>query len=159
VPPDYQRQVVIYGDYEGQKLPLMLDSDGRVVYLSSDWKTYTATLEGVGAVLTTLTATGRYKRMGLIVFFDITAYLQGDTGSLTNFTMTLPVTPANHGDIVFPCWLRSPIKPPDDGWSDYDRILHCDTESTNYLTLRQGTTINLATHYGIVKTNGFYGVG
>jgi hypothetical protein len=68
---DYRKEVVVYGDYEGVKKPLMVDSGGRVLFLSSGWLDYTPIPVWSGGDWEGGMSSGRYKRMGNVVFFTI----------------------------------------------------------------------------------------
>lgn len=156
--PDYFGSVIIYGNHDGTKEPLMVDSDGRIIYLSNDWQQYWPTVTGTGGDISPAYSEIYYKRMGGVVFFSGAVWMSGTSGVLTNATITLPVDPSDYAYIQIPARLRTAIKPPDFGFWDEDKVMYSLGSGSNTLRFTADIGINLATHYGVVKIAGEYPV-
>jgi len=112
---DYGKMVVIEGVYQGQPIPILVDAQGRVIYLGAPLLPYSIPATFAGLTPPDGTASGLYCIIGGICFFTMLITTTSGTGTPSTALTQLPITPYAVDYLIFPAmsvWRASRYQQP-----------------------------------------------
>lgn len=95
MPEDYVRTVLIAGRAGSDTVPILIDSDGRLIVTGGVWNDYIPVIAWYGGTPSPVTIKGRWKKVGSIAFVNISIQANISLGCVLQ-SVTLPEAVTNN---------------------------------------------------------------